>query len=109
MKIINKTGHDIVVVSKFGSETFKPEFPSIRVAYGYINTQTVGCVSLYDTVALPETPLPPELPDTYYIVSTVVMRAFPYRKDFILPHGQLRGLEDGVVKACKGFSRVVEV
>lgn len=109
MKIINKTGHDIVVVSKYGSETFKPEFPSIRVVYGYINTHTEGCVTIYDTVALPESPLPPELPDTYYIVSAVVMRAFPHRKDFILPHGQLRGLEDGIVKACKVFSRVLEV
>jgi hypothetical protein len=108
MKIINKTGHDVIAASKFGTHTFAPEFPNIRISYGYVNTQTEGCVNIYDTVALVDTSLPPELPDTYYIVSAVVARSFPMRKDFVLPHGQLKDC-DGVVKACRGFSRIVDV
>jgi hypothetical protein len=70
---------------------------SIRGPFGSLHNVTTNIINM-GTV----TGLPPERPNTIYIVSFIVAKALPNRKDLCYP-GPLIS-EDGHVLGCKGLS-----
>lgn len=49
--------------------------------------------------------LPPQFPDTFYIVSLVVAQSFPDRKDFLIVNDTVRD-EKGQIVGCRSFATV---
>jgi len=104
MKIINLTPHKIVLFK--GNEITK-EFDSEGLARANQTSIVVDnidgidvCRNVYGNV----TGLPEQQPNTFYIVSKIVMDACPDRNDLLLPNDSVRN-ENGQIVGCRSFAR----
>ena len=104
-KIINKTPHPVNVVSKEGEAivTYNPEGEPARcsqetIVIGDINDIPLTKTSFGDVLDLPD----PQ-PDTFYIVSRLVLSACPDRNDLIVPNELVRD-DEGHIIGCMSFA-----
>jgi hypothetical protein len=104
MKIVNLTPHKVVLFK--GNEIIR-EFESKGLARATQTSAVVGtidgidiCKNIYGEVS----GLPEEAPDTFYIVSKIVMDACPSRNDLLLPNDSVRN-EQGQIVGCRSFAR----
>jgi hypothetical protein len=106
MKVINLTPHAITVVLADGkTKTFPSSGKVVRVNVTYDET------ALGDVIGVPTTmatfgkveDLPPEEPDTYYIVSTMVAQALEGTRLDLLAPGELVRDKEGQPVGCKSL------
>lgn len=100
--IINKTGHDVAVISKYGITNF-PSTGKITLKYEKRIVNEIESVKIYEMTLTSSCDIPEKQNGIYFIVSSAVKYAFPNRDDFIVPLGKLYGF-DGNVIGCQGFS-----
>lgn len=114
IQVFNATPHDILVVSEDGSTVRipKPDDES-GVARVTVERQKVatppfetveGAVfaPVYTSVFGEVVNLPPQRPNVFYIVSSVVAQACPGRTDLLVPDELVRD-EEGRVVGCRSF------
>ena len=103
MQIINLTPHAINEVTT--GQTFEPSGTIARLDSTSELVGTINGIPLYDKLYGEIKNLPPEQPNTYYIVSGVMLDAGTAqgRKDLLAP-GELVRDTLGRVIGCKGFS-----
>ncbi len=110
MNIINLTPHEINIYK--GDENILTIAPSGSVARcsqvdnedGFINFLGKD-VPLFNTNYNEIENLPPEKPNTFYVVSMIIANRSPKRKDLLIPVGIVRN-EKGQIIGCKGLSRI---
>ena len=104
MRVVNLTEHTITDL--LTGTVYKPSGKLFRTTtiskpqsgYGDIP------VNLYEPVLYSGTKLPPELPDTIYIVSNMALNAIPkHRKDFIAPGPVTKDKKTRQPIGCIGF------
>jgi len=100
MQIVNMTPHAVNIE---GFESF-PSQGSIRLDQsdeqaGNLNGISVVIRSYAAGI------LPPDYPDTAYIVSQMVAAAFPHRRDFYYPGDLIRN-DQGQITGCKNLCQV---
>lgn len=104
MQAINLTEHTITdlltgtVYEPSGILFRTTTIPKPQTGYGNIP------VNLYEPALYGGTKLPPELPDTVYIVSNMALNAIPkHRKDFIAPGPVTKNKKTRIPMGCMGF------
>ena len=105
MKVINLTTHTIT--DAITGNIYKPSGRVLRADSRTINQPGYGDiqVSSYEYFLSQGTELPPELPDTMYIVSSMALNAIPAnRTDFVAP-GPVEKDDNGKPFCCRGFKR----
>lgn len=107
INIVNLVPHDVVFVDDENSVicTVSPSGMLARVAaqtkvIGSINGIPVTSTEYGDVVGLPD---PEE--DTIYIVSSMVAKQVPDRKDVFIPNESIRDV-NGVIIGCKSLGKV---
>ena len=106
MKIKNYTPHEVVVMNDQNEVIAR--FPSvgiIRLNESRELIKTLDGIPVYKKKFGGSEFLPPEQPDTYYIVSLPVLQAFPDREDFVAPDQLVRD-EKGRIIGCRAFARL---
>lgn len=101
MKLINKTGHVVVVVTPDGKTTTIPMHGQIRAATSDEQVDTVDGIPIMEVRFTP--PYIPEEEGTIYIVSSVIKMMYPDRKDLVVPYKVK--YEKGLPKWCYGLIR----
>jgi len=104
MKIVNLTPHKI---SLYKDDKIIKEFESEGVARATQKSIVVDnidgidiCRNVYgEVIGLPE-----QQPNTFYIVSKIVMDACPDRDDLLLSNDSVRN-EEGQIIGCRSFAR----
>lgn len=104
MNIINLTTHPITDANT--GIVYKPSGRVLRAdSRTEIQTGYGVQVATYKYYLSEGTQLPPQLPNTLYIVSSMALNAIPaHRTDFIAP-GPVEKDETGKPFACRGFRR----
>ena len=114
MRLVNCTPHAVCFYS--GSEqrlTLEPSGIVTRVAMGTALVTSLVVrgddgysvvVPIMATVAGPVEDLPAPAPDTYYVVSRLVLDHAPDRGDLVVPHDLVRD-DEGRILGCQSFSR----
>lgn len=104
MNVINLTTHQIT--DALTGRVYKPSGRVLRADSRTELQSGYGVQVARYEYFLPEgAELPPELPDTLYIVSSMALNAIPaHRTDFIAP-GPVEKDQDGRPFACRGFRR----
>lgn len=102
--IINYTPHDINIYNE--DSKYMRTYPSqgmIRLRRKEKLVTTMNNIPVWSITheATPET-LPPPLPYTYFVVSSVVAEAHPHRKDFLTPHKLVKD-SHGKIIGTKGL------
>lgn len=104
-KIINLTPHKVTIVND--DNTIKAEFESQGIARCSQQTTLVGNVSginITSTVFGDVTDLPDEKPNTFFIVSRLVLNACKgIRSDLLVPNEVVRD-DNGNIIGCKSFA-----
>ena len=107
MEIINLTPHDVVVVTEAGNITIPKSGVVARCAQ---QTEQVGQLQYAgNTIPLTVTSygelvdLPNPKPETYYIVSRLVMSAASGRTDLLCPNGLVRD-DNGNIIGCESLA-----
>jgi hypothetical protein len=104
MKIVNLTPHKISLYKDdILVRTFEPEGLARATQKSIVVDNIDGidvCRNIYGDVS----GLPEEAPDTFYIVSKIVMDACPSRNDLLLPNDSVRN-EQGQIVGCRSFAR----
>ena len=115
MRVINLQPHAVVFpngskiepsgdIARVG-EALKP-FPHPLNELGIpVVEQQLGKVSIFRQESDEELPFPERDQDVFYVVSLYVAQALPYRKDLLVPVGQLRD-EKGRIVGCEGLAVV---
>lgn len=103
MQIINLTPHNIYEVTT--GQTFKPSGIVARLDTTLDQVGTVNNIPLYDKLYGTIKNLPDPQPNTYYIVSGIMLDAgvAQGRTDLLAP-GELVRNTKGQLIGCKGFS-----
>ena len=104
VKIINLTPHSITVQNGGGSKVYPASEIAARVAFTQKVVGQVDGFSVSKTEYGEVTGLPPQAPDTFYIVSMLVKNAAPDRQDLLCPDSG-RAIRDasGNIVAVPGF------
>ena len=104
-KIINLTPHKVTIVND--DNTIKAEFESQGIARCSQQTTLVGNVNginITSTVFGDVTDLPDEKPNTFFIVSRLVLNACKgTRSDLLVPNELIRD-DNGNIIGCKSFA-----
>ncbi len=107
-KVINLTGHDVTIKSKSGDIVI----PAIeeRVKARYETHELKILKTKYGDIPLTKNfyhiskRLPPEEPNTYYIVSKIAAEVNPLRNDLVIINGLIR---DGYKPiGCKSLAKI---
>lgn len=104
MQVINLTEHTITDL--LTGNTYNPSGMLFRTTT--ISKPQTGYgdlpVNLYEPALYGGTKLPPELPNTVYIVSNMALNAIPkHRKDFIAPGPVTKDKKTRLPIGCMGF------
>lgn len=101
--IVNLTPHEINVVCVDGSvKSFKPSGKVARVDSKSTLLRELDGIEYFQDVMGNVIDLPPEQPDTLFLVSMMVRLAFPNRKDLVSPGDLIRDVK-GQPTGCKGL------
>ncbi|MCX7848126.1 MAG: hypothetical protein N2595_08890 [bacterium] len=106
-KLINLTPHPITIIPDGGDEiTIPASGLTLRLREVVEEAGQINGIPVFAVRWEPEDTLPPEEPDTVYIVSALVKQSAPHRRDFLVPYGTVREVVDGktVIKGCKGLA-----
>lgn len=109
MKIINLTPHPVNLINLDGTITTFPvsgEVARINVnlqKYRDIFVNEKKVILYKKEFGMPSYVPPNEMPDVYYIVSSIYQNALSYRTDLLIPDEIVRD-EDGNIIGCKSFS-----
>lgn len=109
MTVINLTPYDVTVVCGDINKTYEKSGQVARL--GQTQPIRVGMVAGIDILKLksgfgPTEGLPEPIPETLFIVATVVAQANPHRRDLISPDTSPAGAirdDDGRLVGTKGF------
>ena len=104
MQIINLTEHTITDL--LTGNTYMPSGRVFRA--NTIEVPQIGygdlSVSIYEPTLYTGTKLPPELPNTLYVVSNMALSAIPkHRKDFVAPGPVIKNKITHKPIGCRGF------
>lgn len=105
MQVINLTTHTIT--DAITGIMYKPSGRVLRADSRTTNQPGYGDIQVasYEYFLTKGTKLPPELPNTMYIVSSMALNAIPAnRTDFVAP-GPVEKDENGRPFCCRGFKR----
>lgn len=102
-EIINMTPHDITIFMDNGNEHHLPSKGSFRISSTTKYVEMFGDVQITETIFGEATNLPKFKQDRYYIVSSILCRKYPERKDFLIVNQTLRN-NKGQVKGCQSLS-----
>lgn len=104
MKIVNRTGHNVVVIDSDGDlqAVHYPEGDPIRIDTRIDHDDGSEIVD----VRYGSANLPPEEEGTVYIVSLAVALSELERDDLVVPYEQVRS-DDGNVIGCRRLARPV--
>lgn len=104
-KIINLTPHKVTIVNN--DNTIKAEFESQGIARCYQQTTIVGNINginITSTVFGDVTDLPDEKPNTFFIVSRLVLNACKdTRSDLLVPNELIRDANGNII-GCKSLA-----
>ena len=103
LDIVNCTRHNVNIMDGIGNVT-KVIIPSGRVPRLRPKTECVGScngVRLTRTKYGAAVGIPPEIPGVIYIVSAIIAKGLPNRKDFVIPNELVR--DSGTVMGCKSL------
>jgi hypothetical protein len=109
MNIINKTPHEITLISEITQNTIKawppcPKSELIRLESSTIPSDSIECegvaVATSRTVFGSATGLPDQSPDCYYVVSQLVKNAYSSRTDLLVPAEVLRDSAGRITGCC---------
>lgn len=112
-KLTNCTPHDIVIDTDTTLVTIPPSGRVARVAMTTSKVASVAIdgddgsradVPIMVSVAGDVYDVPDPTPDTYYIVSRLVLDSLPDRDDLVVPTGMVRD-DAGNILGCTGLSR----
>ena len=103
MKIINKTPHEVNVITNNGTITFQKSDAPIRLSSEAKQVGTIGSVPVF-SVAYGSGNMPEMVDDVIYIVSALVRSAYPDRTDLVVPHDVVRDHEGNII-GCRGFAQ----
>lgn len=108
MRLVNLTPHAIKIIGDDSMTVIPPDGTVARVSQrdlfdGFLE---VGdrMIPSYHTIFGEVTGLPDEVEGTIYIVSAMVAKAIPGRRDLYSPAGLIRD-ENGNVIGCRGLAR----
>jgi hypothetical protein len=104
MNVINLTPHAICVQNGGGMKVYPGAETPARVSFTQKVVGQVDGFAVSQTEYGEVTGLPPQSPDTFYIVSMLVKSAAPDRRDLLCPDSgrAIRGA-DGQIIAVPGF------
>src|SRR6056297_3415854 len=103
-KIINKTPHNVKIMSKRGNviKTFPRSQSPIRLKSETKRVGEIGEIPLSRTT-MEGGDLPPEKEGRYYIVSRAVQSAYPDRTDLLIPNETVRD-DEGRIVGCQSLA-----
>jgi len=103
--IINKTPHDVVLVSDKRNviKTFPRASSPLRLEQSTEKVGAIGDIPISKT-SFGGSKLPEEKEGTIYIVSSLLCQAYPDRGDFYIPNETVRD-ENGRIIGCNSLSR----
>lgn len=96
-EIINMTPHEINLFLENGEEHKFPSKGSIRLSSSTVQDGSIGNIPLTKTVFGKASNLPKERDDRYYIVSALLCRKYPNRKDFLMVAQSVRGPKGKII------------
>ena len=104
--IINCTTHDVTIMDSKGEvvTVIPPSGILPRLSPKTICVGTCQGIRLTKTQYGKSTGMPPEIPGTLYIVSAVLAKGFPQRKDLVIPNELVRNQR--TVLGCKSLGFV---
>lgn len=102
---VNLTPHDVVVCDREYNpyKCFRATGKVARINENINLVEVFGGVSLYRHEYREVLDLPDPVPGTRYIVSGVVRRAFPERKDLVTPNKFVKRPGSEVIVGCRSF------
>jgi len=107
-KLVNLTGHEVVVRNKKGNDLIIPATGMFKIRY---TTRDLGIISTdYGDLALTQNVYhrvknPPPIKDgVLYIVSRLVAELYPERNDFLITNGLIK--DSGRPIACRSLGRI---
>jgi hypothetical protein len=109
MKIINLTGHDVVVKNKtMDTAIVIPSHGKLRARYttknlGQIKTEH-GSIPLTQNFYHRIINMPESYDGVYYLVSRLVAELYPERNDLLITNGLIK--ENGNTVACRSLSKI---
>lgn len=104
MNIINLTPHPVNIRRTDGTFLNLPKCDTpARCSVNLQNVAGINGIALNRQSFGEVQNLPPEEPDTYFLVSLVVAQAAKWRSDLVSPGAAIRGA-DGVQVGCDGLS-----
>lgn len=107
-KIINLTGHEVVIMQSNGEKLTIPAEGRLRAQYttnnlGELETH-LGPIPITKNFYLRLRDMPEEKPNVLYVVSRLVAELYPERNDFLMVNGLIKS--DQRTVACRSLSRI---